>query len=688
MFLPGGTNLNNAINEQELRKALGVLKPDGELFEVRALKKAPKRTLSGYFTDADTAVEELMKQDLRGFNVYFSVNEINPDCYSRIQKDRITIPENTTTNDDITAYQWLFIDLDPKRATSISSSGPELEKAKDMARKIYEYLHHIGFEQPVIGMSGNGMHLLYRVYLKNTLENQKLIEQCLKALALMFSDEYVGVDVANANPGRICKLYGTLSQKGAGTEERPHRMSYIISAPHEIKQTKKAYLEKLAAQLPQPEKPQAYNQYHPAQFDIREWMAKYGMRYKETETGDYTKFILDECPFDSNHTAPDSMITIGKSGAIGFKCFHNSCQGRTWQDVRKLFEPDAYDRNTEDDARIQAGWNQHKLYNRQKNINYSGEDADHGPIFQTARQIFESPEETEDFIRSGIEGIDNRMRGLKKGYVTLLSGLRGGSKSTLLTGFALNAVNDGHNVIAYSGELTSKNFMRWMNLQAAGKNHTIKAQKWNNYYYVENDIQERIADWLGPHFLLYNNDYGNNYTKLRERIEKQIEEQKTDLVILDNLMSLNIRDLDKDKYAAQTEFITDLQRLAKRTLTHILFVAHPRKAQGFLRLDDVSGTADLANLSDNAFIVHRNNNDFKRLTKDMFKWSDDNAVYSGTNVIEIAKDRDLGTQDVFIPLWYEPESKRLKNAPAEMIQYGWDKSDGWTDQSDLDEIPF
>lgn len=683
-----GTKLNNEmVNEKELRKALNILKPDGTLFEIRILKKAPKRTLSGYFKDVDTAVTEIMKQDLRGMTVYFTLNELNKACYDRSQKDAMKVPENTTTDGDIELYNWLFIDLDPVRIADVSSSDAELEAAHILAQKIYKYLETLGFEKPVIGMSGNGYHLLYRICLRNTPEHNDLIKRCLQSLSLMFSTDAVKVDTANFNQSRICKMYGTLAQKGSGTDERPHRMSYIISAPAEIKQTKKAYLEKLAEMLPKQEKPQSYNHYMPERFDIRAWMQKHGLSGREVSTGEYTKFILDECPFDPSHKAPDSMITLSASGAIGFKCFHNSCQDKTWRDVRLKYEPDAYN-NSADDERIAAGWAQHKLHNRQKTINYAAEDANHGPVFQTARQILDAPEESEDFILSGIEGIDNRLRGLKKGFVTLLSGLRGGSKSTLLTGIALSAINDGNNVIIYSGELTSKNFIRWMNLQAAGKNHVKQSPKWNNYYYVSDDDQDKIAEWLGQHFLLYNNDYGNNYTRLRERLEKQIEEQKTDLVILDNLMSLNIRDFDsRDKYAAQTEFITDLQRLAKRTMTHIIFVAHPRKAQGFLRLDDVSGTADLANLSDNALIVHRNNNDFKRLTKEMFKWADDNPVYSGTNVIEIAKDRDMGTQDVFIPLWYEPESKRLKNAPAEMIQYGWDKSDGFMD-ADLNEIPF
>jgi hypothetical protein len=42
-------------------------------------------------------------------------------------------------------------------------------------------------------------------------------------------------------------------------------------------------------------------------------------------------------------------------------------------------------------------------------------------------------------------------------------------------------------------------------------------------------------------------------------------------------------------------------------------------------------------------------------------------------VIEVAKDRDGGTQDLFIPLWYEAESKRLKNSLTENKLYGWCK---------------
>ena len=58
------------------------------------------------------------------------------------------------------------------------------------------------------------------------------------------------------------------------------------------------------------------------------------------------------------------------------------------------------------------------------------------------------------------------------------------------------------------------------------------------------------------------------------------------------------------------------------------------------------------------------------------------------SVIEIAKDRDGGLQDYFIPLYYEAESKRLKNSFTENKIYGWgDNADGFTGTDQM-QIPF
>ena len=96
---------NDLINEAELRKTLSIVQGNS-LFEIRALRKNPKRTLSGYFRDVDTAVNALMSNniDLRGFNVYMSLNDIKSECYDRSQRDHMMIPEVTTNDDEILSH--------------------------------------------------------------------------------------------------------------------------------------------------------------------------------------------------------------------------------------------------------------------------------------------------------------------------------------------------------------------------------------------------------------------------------------------------------------------------------------------------------------------------------------------------------------------------------------------------------
>lgn len=664
------------INEIELRKAIEQLHPDGHLFEVRII--GGHKPTSGYFKDADALLRALKTVDLRGANVYVTLNEINDALFSRQQCEKFLVSKSTTDDKNIIGYRWLFIDLDPTRPSGISSSKEEIQAAVELGGKVYHYLRNLGFEEPVRAISGNGAHLLYNIGLENNEENTKLIEDCLKALSYMFDTDKVTVDTANFNPSRICKLYGTLAQKGANTIERPHRMSRIVEDVKVTKQTDKAYLRALADQLPKTEniKPERYNNYNSGDFDIESWMREHFIEFKQTSWRDgCTKYVLAHCPFNHEHKAPDSSIIKQSNGAIGFKCLHNSCQSKTWRDVRLLFDPDAYDHPNNDDE-IDAGYQRH-LKNRDLDINYTIPDpeqpTDDRPVFRTAKMILEQPVEEEAFIPTGINMLDKKSRGLVKGGISCVSGLRGASKSTLLSEIILNVVDKGYRAVAFSGELTNSNFMRWMYQQAAGKKHTKPSQTWEGFYYTPREIEKQIAEWLSESFWLYNNDYGNDYVLLKKHLLGIIAKTKADLVIMDNLMALNISELNKDKYEAQTRFVTDLASMAKLTNTHIMFVAHPRKAAGFLRLDDVSGTGDLTNAVDQAFIVHRNNADFQRLSKQMFNWRESDPAYAGTNVIEVAKDRQSGVQDLFIPLWFERESRRLKNYDYEMRQYGWDK---------------
>lgn len=355
-------------DEATIRQAISILKPNNELFEVRILQKANnrKRVISGYFTDTDTLINAFDTIDPRATNIYITINKVNDDCYSREQHDCFRLTDATTHDHEIDSYEWLFIDLDPKRLAEISSTDEELEASKALADKVYHYMQSKGFYEPIRALSGNGAHLLYRIDLPNTEESKALISKCLVVLASLFNTDKVKIDEVNHNQSRICKLYGTLAQKGASTQSRPHRMSKITSAPDVIQVNTLEMLKSLADELPDApveKKRQTTSTTITVtnEFDLESWMFEHGLEPMKKESGTgCVIYPLANCPFDHSHTNGDSKIFHYSDGAIAFKCHHNSCRGKKWQDVRELLEPGAYDNNFEDDGHIDEGWKLHK----------------------------------------------------------------------------------------------------------------------------------------------------------------------------------------------------------------------------------------------------------------------------------------------------------------------------------------
>ena len=49
-------------------------------------------------------------------------------------------------------------------------------------------------------------------------------------------------------------------------------------------------------------------------------------------------WTLKACPFNPEHTGRDAAVIRWSSGVIVFNCFHDSCSGKRWQDVRELFD--------------------------------------------------------------------------------------------------------------------------------------------------------------------------------------------------------------------------------------------------------------------------------------------------------------------------------------------------------------
>lgn len=280
-------------------------------------------------------------------------------------------------------------------------------------------------------------------------------------------------------------------------------------------------------------------------------------------------------------------------------------------------------------------------------------------------------EDLVEHIKSNINILDKRVKGFALGELSVWSGSNASAKSTFLNQVAIESINQGYKVAIYSGELVPKKLLKWIIMQCAGKKNMYYDKEKDNWV-VDKSIKEIIKKWLDGKLFIYNNDLGNKAKNIIEQLKYCIKKNDIKVLILDNMMSMDLKNLGENKYETQSLLIQKLSALAKELNIHIHFVCHPRKATSFLRKEDIAGTGDLTNIADNVYIMHRVNEDFKIRTKEMFKWKDDNEIYKYTNVLEICKNREFGWQDQMIGMYFEIESKRLLNFQNENKKYGWE----------------
>lgn len=679
------------MNEITIRQWYDTFKSGEELVEVRIVDNAYKRTYSGYFTDVNTLLNEIRKYD--NCNIYFTLNAINPACYDREQHDRIvTKPKSTTSDNDIVGRDWILIDIDTKKPSDTNSTDEEKEMAKEVVNNVFKFLRDEGFEKPVVCDSGNGFHLLYKIAMKNSNENTTICKEFLQVLDMLFSNPNVEIDCTTHNASRVCKLYGTFSRKGSNTKKRPQRESKMLRIPDEIKITPNEYFAKVAAMLPKPEQPSKSNYYSNEKFDLEAFLNKHHIAVRNiVRTSSFTKYILDECPFNSSHRAPDSAIFEMSNGGLGFKCLHSSCSQYTWKDFRLKFEPDAYDHK-------EYQRHEHKMqyYSQQKKEPFvpKKEDSTKGKKWLAMTDVQYVDMSKLVAIPTGYKELDKKIIGLLMGDVTVLSGLSGSGKTSWIDCVVLNAVQRGYKVGIWSGELQDFRFQSWIDQISAGKNYVCKKEGYENYYYAPKNIANQINKWLEGKLFLYNNNYGSKWQQLFADIKTLVENEGTQLIVLDNLMALQIDSYDGDKYTQQTRFINDLKEYAKAKNIHVILVCHPRKEGGFLRKESISGTADLTNLADSVIIIHRIGKDFEQRAGEFFGKDKVLPYLKYNSVIEVCKNRSMGVIDLLVGMYYEVESRRLKNEISENIVYGWQEQPAQltfeptpeSDVSDLQDI--
>ena len=245
-------------DRDEVIRTLNLFVGKGDITEIRILNAfgSKGRNDAGYFDNFAQAAGmlKMYASSPKNPGIYFVLNPFDPELMARAANRFQERAIETTQDVDVKKRRWFFIDCDPKRKTGISSTEQEWAAAKEKAEQVRDWLAtEFSFPDPIFCSSGNGFHLHYQIDCQADDEGRDLVKKCLRAIAAKFDDDAVTIDTKVFNAARICKLYGTMARKGDHTENRPHRMSRILSAPDKLECVSEFVLLELSALAP-PEK--------------------------------------------------------------------------------------------------------------------------------------------------------------------------------------------------------------------------------------------------------------------------------------------------------------------------------------------------------------------------------------------------------------------------------------------------
>ncbi len=226
---------------QEPADILRILYGPDDVFEVKAhhcpdsIGGKYLSEAAGYFKDQKAAVTQI--QRLEKFappGIFCTLNPVLPDLLGRAANKVAFKVKNTASNQQITCRRWLAIDIDPERAADVSATEIEMQSALDLAETVRTSLAKEGWPRPILGMSGNGAYLIYRVDLPNNAESETLLQRCVQSIASRFNfSGEAHVDTASHVANKGCPVFGTTKRKGdnlvgiAGVSDRPHRKSWF-----------------------------------------------------------------------------------------------------------------------------------------------------------------------------------------------------------------------------------------------------------------------------------------------------------------------------------------------------------------------------------------------------------------------------------------------------------------------------
>lgn len=221
------------------------------------------------------------------------------------------------------------------------------------------------------------------------------------------------------------------------------------------------------------------------------------------------------------------------------------------------------------------------------------------------------------YIPTGLPSIDQALNDLMPGSVTLIVGRSNAGKTVFTRQVIANAISKNNSVFAIFGEGDQERFLNSLYQSVIGRNPKYYANvKINRRWHKEPnaDVLAALRRWHQNKLTLFNK--GESPLKTTEElfamINYELKFKQHQLIVLDNLMSL-LSAKASELLSAQADFMQRCCDISKIYDAHFLVVLHPNKSYSKgqrLEFEQISGSSDLANKSDNIIgIVREYDND-------------------------------------------------------------------------------
>lgn len=309
----------------------------GDLFEVRGVASSAG-TLRGLFEGnyEQAAKDACEMADSYGAQVFYSLNPVDPNSdYARSTvRKTVANAKRTLGAASVLRRRHLLLDFDPDRPAGTASAPEHLEAARVAAAAASRHLSELGWPEPLAGLSGNGVHLLFR------LDGEPLesgaVKAALQYLSLAVETPGVVLDASVFDPARVARLFGTVNGKVPGDPRETRVLGYpggtVVVPAAKVAELAALRGYRAAARSDADEAESGLSEDDVLEF-IHEYRRDLPLGSAERRDGD-SYFHLRQCPVVQRKHAGHNDRSVSlrlRDGRLQFVCMAEKCREITFR---------------------------------------------------------------------------------------------------------------------------------------------------------------------------------------------------------------------------------------------------------------------------------------------------------------------------------------------------------------------